>query len=295
MPNSPPPTPSDRVKKPPLRSSPLLVILSFVAALNFSALVVIHTSPSAYMAPTSSSPDTSTPLHVHWGHAVNSKALLASALANNLAIEADVLLNSLNIPVMAHPPAVDSDLTLADLLSSVEFTSTCIVKLDFKTYDAFHASLPLISQFDAAQKDRIWINADILRGSFAPESRFPAAQFIEEAKACGAGKLSVGWTTSKESAEYSHAMVDEMLALLAPHAVAATFPIKASLVRGSWDALRKLYANPANGITLWLNDPMTDEDLEWLHSTLEESDEVLRGRTYYDLQGWNALVQRKGW
>ncbi|CAK4076489.1 unnamed protein product [Aphanomyces euteiches] len=285
-----------KVPKPQTLFTPLAFIVSLILGLNLCLFFIVETSNlTATMSTSLASSRAESPLHIHWAHAVNSQDRLASALSNGQAIEADILLNPQKVPVMAHPPANDSDLTLSEFLTRVE-SATCIVKLDFKSYDAFRSALPLIAKFDESQKSRIWINADILKGSNAPDSAFPAAQFINEAKACGAGKLSVGWTTSANSTEYSSAMVTEMLQLLNPHDdIAATFPIKASLVRGNWGALKNLYSNPSFGMTLWLNEPLSDDDLEWLYHTLETSDESLRGRTYYDLQGWNNLVQRKGW
>lgn len=52
-------------------------------------------------------------LNVTWAHAVNSRANLAAALNSNvMMIESDVICGYSGIPLMAHPPAVDSDLTL---------------------------------------------------------------------------------------------------------------------------------------------------------------------------------------
>ncbi|KAF0745845.1 hypothetical protein AaE_008367 [Aphanomyces astaci] len=222
------------------------------------------------------------PIHVHWAHAVNSQASLASALAQDQAIEADILLNSDNIPVMAHPPAIDSDLTLRAFLAQVE-PGVGVVKLDFKSDAAFQQALPLLRDLN------------ILLGSNAEEPKFSAPHFVAEAIRLRVGKLSLGWTTSKHSTEYTPAMVREMLHLLSEYdsSIAATFPIKASLVRGSWEALKALYANPAFGMTLWLNEALSEGDLVWLYETLETSS--LQGRTYYDLHGWNALVRHKGW
>ncbi|ETV97937.1 hypothetical protein H310_09252 [Aphanomyces invadans] len=243
---------------------------------------------------TASTSTVTLPIHVYWAHAVNSQALLAAALDKSQAIEADVLLNSGNEPVMAHPPATDSNLTLRAFLAQVE-SGTGIVKLDFKSDAAFGRALPLLREVSLSLKARLWINADIVQGSNAAEPQFVAAEFVANSIRLGAGKLSLGWTTSSNSTEYTPEMVRAMLQLLSDYdsSVAVTFPVKASLVRGSWDALKALYQNPKHGMTLWLNEAMDDADLVWLYQTLETP--ALQGRTYYDLHGWNALVQRKGW
>ena len=57
---------------------------------------------------------------VSWSHATNSKALLDQALADStMMIEADVSLGPGSEPIMAHPPANTSDLSLRQFLDFV--------------------------------------------------------------------------------------------------------------------------------------------------------------------------------
>ncbi|OQR82607.1 hypothetical protein ACHHYP_15737 [Achlya hypogyna] len=263
-----------------------------LAALCALALLSIFQASFAPFPRTAMAYSVSSPAHVHWAHAVNSQAKLADALANLLAIEADVLLASSGIAVMAHPPATDSDLSLDDFLSRVA-SAACIVKLDFKSHAAFHAAEARLRAAPSTLRARIWLNADILQGSNAAVPSFDAASFIAEASACRVAKLSVGWTTSAASIEYSDTMIDEMLSLLAGKE-GMTLPIKATLVRANWDALKRVYTNSSHGMTLWSNEAMSDDELTWLYTTLE-MDPSLQGRTFYDLPGWTALVARMGW
>lgn len=75
-------------------------------------------------------------------------------------IEADIVLGKLNgagedIPIMGHPPANTSDLTLESFLQQVTAFNTNAtnttrkgVKLDFKTIEVFEKSIQIVSQFD---------------------------------------------------------------------------------------------------------------------------------------------------
>lgn len=74
-------------------------------------------------------------------------------------LEADIVLGHVigkesgpPIPVMAHPPATTSDLSLSDFLSTVAQYNTANnkqkgVKLDFKSIDAFEKSQDLIALY----------------------------------------------------------------------------------------------------------------------------------------------------
>lgn len=73
-------------------------------------------------------------------------------------LEADIVLGHVKgkdgppIPVMAHPPATTSDLTLGDFLSAVSQYNNVNskqkgVKLDFKTFEAFEKAQDHIAPF----------------------------------------------------------------------------------------------------------------------------------------------------
>lgn len=70
-------------------------------------------------------------------------------------VEADVVVGKLNttsnqtgIPIMAHPPANESDLSLENFLDlSIHSNSTKGIKLDFKFNEAFEISKPILTKF----------------------------------------------------------------------------------------------------------------------------------------------------
>lgn len=78
-------------------------------------------------------------------------------LGSIMMLEADIVLGKLidnttdqNIPVMGHPPADTSDISLEQFLSAVydfnaETTEKKGVKLDFKTIEVFEKSVPILS------------------------------------------------------------------------------------------------------------------------------------------------------
>ncbi|KAG2781576.1 hypothetical protein JG687_00001657 [Phytophthora cactorum] len=252
------------------------------------------------------------------------------------AIEADIIWSEAKgTPVMGHPPATDGDLTLAHFLDAMlelaaKFQSSMpsnetplIVKLDFKSSRAFEKSIEELAKFVAQYpfSKGIFINADILPGPANSNLvAFDAATFLKQVNdlgECDSGKhrhklvLSVGWTTSNANEEeihreYSSAMVDDMLRVLKPYgdSVTVTFPLRATSVRKSWPALRPLLEPKNFGFTLWWAiSQMSDDELEWLFSTLElETHEdgnggqtTYAGQTFYDIKGFDSFLARRGY
>lgn len=62
-------------------------------------------------------------------------------------IEADVSYDPVaKKPIMAHPPAVISDLTLEEFLKKVKDNGKKGIKLDFKSFDAFNTSVEVLQK-----------------------------------------------------------------------------------------------------------------------------------------------------
>ena len=106
---------------------------------------------------------------VLWSHATNSKVLLEQALNDStMMIEADVSLGRGNVPIMAHPPADTSDLSLQqfldEVLKSTESGKKKGIKLDFKFLGVVEPSLQLLNGLREKLKMPLWLNADILQG-----------------------------------------------------------------------------------------------------------------------------------
>lgn len=271
------------------------------------------------------------PTQYEWAHAVNSRKLLKDAVlpAKKItAIEADIIFSQAKQqPVMGHPPAKDSDLTLQEFLDTIVRTkfqgakgsaNKNIVKLDFKSEAAFEPSVSLIRDFLAktgGAPSAVWVNADILAGPNGSQPLFNASKFIQQALEIGPVVLSVGWTTGGSRSEsllqkiqrwakrftnselpsvfstepYTPAMVSEMLALLPP-GVPVTFPIKAPLLASSWAALKPLLDRREHSLTLWYSKSKMDiPSIQEIWSLLESTEE-LRNRTFYDLKGFDEFV-----
>ena len=106
---------------------------------------------------------------VSWSHATNSQALVEQALNDStMMIEADVSLGRGNVPIMAHPPATTSDLSLQqfldNVLASTESGRKKGIKLDFKFLGAVEPSLELLDGLREKLQMPLWLNADILQG-----------------------------------------------------------------------------------------------------------------------------------
>lgn len=70
-----------------------------------------------------------------------------------MMLEADVVFGKLNngtnstdIPIMAHPPATESDLSLEEFINNVSNSNNSKkgIKLDFKSNEAFENSKPIL-------------------------------------------------------------------------------------------------------------------------------------------------------
>ncbi|ETK90597.1 hypothetical protein L915_05661 [Phytophthora nicotianae] len=252
------------------------------------------------------------------------------------AIEADIIWSEVKqTSVMGHPPATDGDLTFARFLDAMlELAATfqssipgnetpLIVKLDFKSSRAFEASLVEVAKFVTQYPftKGIFINADILPGPTNTNFvAFDAETFLKQVHdlgECDGGKhrhklvLSLGWTTANANEEeihreYSSAMADDMLRVLKPYgdSITVTFPLRATSIRKSWTALRPLLKQNNYGFTLWWAiTQISDEELEWLFSTLElETHDdgngghtTCAGRTFYDIKGFDNFLAKRGY
>lgn len=261
------------------------------------------------------------PIQHCWHHAVNSQSKLEHALSSVneptikiQSIEADIIFShSKQQSVMGHPPDTDGDLTLTSFLeqlqsSQFQYSSgKCtqrIVKLDFKCNTSFQSSIPCIQSYLQHLPTRfhhsVWINADILPGpgedlddaefQLKLKPKFNAHEFLETVTNHLTGTtLSIGWTTSltDKRAVYTNEMVNGMIQVLKPYSkLQVTFPVRATSFRNSWNALKLLYENDWTVTLWWSLDKLESEEMDWIYTTLEEGDELLKNRTYYDLIGF---------
>ncbi|XP_030384866.1 protein FAM151B [Scaptodrosophila lebanonensis] len=215
---------------------------------------------------------------IRWAHAVNSQQLLDAALKADIdMIEADIVLGTLNgvgeeLPVMAHPPANDSDLTLADFLNQIKQYNEQTegaqkgVKLDFKSIEVFEGSLQILDESIPMMSYPIFMNADIISGPVEQNKTVPVdpARFFAGCMRYKQSVLSIGWTTNwsgdHREGSYTQAQCDEMLEAIRWNNVlstgqAITFPVRAGIAANSEEQLHQLVA-AVNGtnestLTIW--------------------------------------------
>lgn len=216
---------------------------------------------------------------VTWAHAVNNQALLNETLNGDLMmIEADIVLGTLTnneyidkIPIMGHPPATTSDLSLTMFLKWVmDYNEAAIkhdkgnagkgIKLDFKSIEVFEASIPILLEVYEKMHFPVWINADILRGPLTFATPVDPERFFNGSKSFSNSILSVGWTTTYggiiKNLSYTSDNMSEMLAAIGTYndiGTPVTFPVRAGMIARSKTELEHLMANmPMNTtITIW--------------------------------------------
>ena len=137
-------------------------------------------------------------------HSCCSLAQLAQALTDPdiTAIEADILLGQrgmeLSVPIMAHPPAMSSDLTFKEFLDRAVVDGTRHLKLDFKDMAAVEPCLQLLAARWPklhSNGQGVWLNADVLPGPNA-RRKCPVAfhEFVPLCRRmCPQAALSLGW------------------------------------------------------------------------------------------------------
>ncbi|XP_043512148.1 protein FAM151B isoform X1 [Frieseomelitta varia] len=188
-----------------------------------------------------------------WAHAVNNKSKLEKVLdtADIMMLEADVTIaaNS-TTPIMAHPPANSSDLTLEEFLDKVIAKNVSKgIKLDFKSIEAFNASKPILDRVRSNIKFPVFLNADILAGpGNATVVPVNAESFLTEAKTYPEYTLSVGWTTRYDAkdniteARYTEKQIQEMIDTVKRQKITQpiTYPVRAGLAANDIQVIKSL-------------------------------------------------------
>lgn len=185
------------------------------------------------------------------------------------------------MPIMAHPPANVSDLTLSEFLNQIinfnrdHEDQKKGVKLDFKSIEVFEGSLDILdvnipnvslvieSQISEQTKQYlcvvqpttypVWINADILSGPVEQNRTVPvdADRFFAGCMRYKQAVLSIGWTTNWgadfRDGEYTQQQCDDMLETLSENNVLSTgqgitFPVRAGIAANSEEQLHRLVA-----------------------------------------------------
>lgn len=218
----------------------------------------------------------SKPGDITWSHAVNSQRKLENTIFDEsiMIVESDIRLSSTGIPVAAHPPEIESDLSFDILLERIQETNKGL-KLDFKDSEILTACLARLKEAPLTQP--VLLNSDILKGNGANQPKFDAVGFIAECqKDYPTGMLSLGWTTTDNpELGYTTEQVDDMLALCEGIG-AVTFPVRACLLPASWKALDRLLTRENYTLSIWNNEPVDEPLLSWIQTTTDPS------KTFYD-------------
>ncbi|EFA02695.2 Protein FAM151B-like Protein [Tribolium castaneum] len=215
---------------------------------------------------------------ITWAHAVNNKTYLAASLNSSaiMMLEADVIYGKINgsgelIPIMGHPPATQSDLSLEEFLTTIynfnkDENNRKVrkgVKLDFKSTEVFTKSVDFIKKQYNQIDYPLWINADIIRGPLNFET-VPVDPniFLSTAKAFDKSVLSLGWTTTRPTMglAYNNAEVNAMIEVIKENDVKQeiTFAVRAGIAAQSL-AEMKLLKDEVNNCTLTIWSSEGDE------------------------------------
>uniref|UniRef100_A0A674PLJ3 Family with sequence similarity 151 member B n=1 Tax=Takifugu rubripes TaxID=31033 RepID=A0A674PLJ3_TAKRU len=224
---------------------------------------------------------------VSWCHGVNSRSGLMEALSGSAhMMEADVLMRECDPkePIMAHPPARDSDITLKEWLQEVKEQQKGI-KLDFKSLEAVAPSLVLLEEVLAKTNLPVWINADVLAGPgghaqpLDPQAFLSAVRDLPPHVVLSLG-WTTGWTAGMDNPGYSWDMVRVMEGVCRALQHPVTFPVRAVLLARSAPQLRWLLQQSHRyTLTVWTGqtDTLTPQDLLPYRRGFD------RSRVYYDL------------
>ncbi|XP_029916799.1 protein FAM151B isoform X2 [Myripristis murdjan] len=224
---------------------------------------------------------------VTWSHATNSRSVLSAALTGRThMIEADIIMRGRDPrePIMAHPPEMDSDITLREWLEGIG-THSKGIKLDFKSLEAVAPSMVLLEEVWGESERPVWINADILPGPGGKASPLEPSAFLAAVRAFSShAVLSLGWTTGwmpdTDNPGYSWDMVREMDQVCRNLSHPVSFPVRAALLAQSFPQLKwLLQQSDRYTLTVWTgqNDKFPVEDLLPYREAFDKS------RIYYDL------------
>ena len=191
---------------------------------------------------------------VIWAHAVNSKAKLAEALQRNVHfLECDVILReSDGQPIVAHPPATDSDITLKEWINAVVTSGKMVgMKFDFKETRAVKPSLTLMAPVLSKRKDcLLWLNADVI-GHPQGHNNWPPVASTEFLSLVSSffphAVVSLGWASLWNVND----MIQSMLQLAGHVQQPVVFPVYEPFSRQYSKEIQRILEQTKYSLVLW--------------------------------------------
>jgi hypothetical protein len=221
------------------------------------------------------------PSEVSWAHACNTSKKFAAALQNDIDfLEVDIRVNpETGKPGLAHSVGDVFEVSVQELLQSMTGHHKGL-KLDFKEQSAIEPVLEFIAESISTLGPLI-INADVLQGPGAQKQGLSLPELASlSQKLVPTGLLSVGWINQiVEGGKYSEDNVQDMLTALKESGWQGdvTFAVRAHYLPVSWEALRALIEKPGYTLTIWNNEDVSNEVLQWIKDTLPKE------KTFIDL------------
>ena len=191
---------------------------------------------------------------------MNSRARLDRFLADERinAFEADVCWGFVSgapgvlMPIMAHPPIEESDLTFEDWLDR-SLAGGRVVKVDIKDQATNRAVLDILAERDLPP-DRFILNADVALGPGGDPPLFSPHDAVQWRRRFGEVVISIGCTTGPDRAPYTRAHLDLLLAAADAVGEPATICLDVHRVESDLSVIARLAAERRH-ITLWNQHP----------------------------------------
>ncbi len=217
-------------------------------------------------------------------HGVNDQKRLNRFIKSDevMLFEGDIFLSDVGKEIiMAHPPALTSDLTFNDWIYQVDGSKKA-AKLDIKKPEVVMPALGELNKLNI--KIPILLHADIIKGPGGTAHIFDAAVFIGQcSEYYPKGIISLGWTTNYVTGyTYTETMLREMTSMLKSidKEQAVTACIRVCYIEQIPQTFFDLFRQNSNMfLTLWnaKDDPPLPRDLEQMMEKYVGLDKV-----YYD-------------
>lgn len=239
------------------------------------------------------------PGDIVWTHAVNDRKTLEQVCKspNIMMVEGDIsCVSKTEEIVMAHPPRAEHTQTLEEWLREIvqkpkggklyfdEWFAAIIkcgkgTKLDFKDPRTVVPCLKILQTMNGENTVPVLLSADVLQGPGGSSSLFKAEEFVSVCKQFYPDAiLSLGWMTGyTENGKYERELFEEILNITKLYEGPVTITLRACFLQESHEEIKWLLENTDHILTIWNNEIIPDDVLEWMQN------EIGYQRVFYDL------------